>query len=117
MTKRAEDTTLSRIIALVEEAQEQRAPSQAFVDRFAKYYTPAIMLLARMALIPPLMFRAPWISSLYDALALLIVACPCALVVSRRWPLFRYRECSRPGVLIKGGLHLENMGALEGHRL
>ncbi len=90
VTGRAEDNTLSRIVHLVQEAQNQRAPTQRFIDRFARWYTPAIVGLALLvALVPPLLFDASFWNApdgahgwLYRALALLIIACPCALVIS-----------------------------------
>ncbi|MDI3257835.1 MAG: heavy metal translocating P-type ATPase, partial [Kyrpidia sp.] len=114
VTKLVKDTTLSKVIVMVEEAQEQRAPSQDFANRFAKVYTPVVTVLAAgMALIPPLVFGAAWQPSIYEALALLMVACPCALVVSTPVAIVAaIGTAARNGVLIKGGVHLENIGSL-----
>jgi Zn2+/Cd2+-exporting ATPase len=104
------ETTLDRIVAAVQEAQGDRAPTQRFVDRFASYYTPVMLLLAILiALVPPLFFNAPWLAWVYRALTLLVVACPCALVISTPVTVVSGLAAgARAGILIKGGVYLEN---------
>ena len=114
VTKASGDTMLARIIQLVSQAQAQKAPSERFVDTFAKYYTPGVMLLAILVfLTPPLVLGGEWHTWAYRALVLLVIACPCALVISTPVSVVSgLTAMARRGVLIKGGAHLEAVGKL-----
>lgn len=114
VTHTASDTTVAKIIHLVEQAQESRAPSQQWVDKFANVYTPIVILVAiAIALIPPLAFAQPFDVWLYRALVMLVIACPCALVISTPVSIVSaIGAATRQGVLFKGGNALETAGHL-----
>lgn len=109
VTAAAGQSTLARIVKAVEEAQGARAPTQRFVDRFSRVYTPAVFALAlAVAIIPPLFMAAAWFDWVYRALVLLVVACPCALVISTPVTIVSgLAAAARKGILIKGGVYLE----------
>jgi len=114
VTHTASDTTVAKIIHLVEQAQESRAPSQQWVDKFAAVYTPIVILVAiAIALIPPLAIAQPFDVWLYRALVMLVIACPCALVISTPVSIVSaIGAATRQGVLFKGGNALETAGHL-----
>lgn len=114
VTRGADDNTIARVIRLVEEAQAAKAPIARFIDRFAYYYMPAVVLLALlMAIVPPLVSTMAWSESIYRALALLLIACPCALVISTPAAIAAGLSAgARRGLLIKGGAVLEQLGKL-----
>jgi len=114
VTKVHSETTLARIVHLVEEAQSQKAPSQRFVDDFARYYTPSVLGLALgILLIPTLVFGGAWLTWSYRSLVLLVIACPCALVISTPVSIVSgVAALARRGVLIKGGVFLEGIAKL-----
>lgn len=114
VTAAADQSTLARIIHAVEQAQGSRAPTQRFVDQFSKIYTPAVFALAlAVAVIAPLFMGASWFDWIYRALVLLVVACPCALVISTPVTIVSgLAAAARKGILVKGGVYLEG-----GHKL
>lgn len=103
------NTMLARIIHAVQDAQGSKAPTQRFVDRFARIYTPIVCLLALLvAVVPPLALQEPWFDWVYKALVLLVIACPCALVISTPVAIVSgLAAAARHGILIKGGVYLE----------
>jgi len=115
VTAAAGRTTLDRIIHAVEEAQATRAPTQRFVDRFAAIYTPAVFAIAvAVAVLPPLLLGWTWVDAIYKALVLLVIACPCALVLSTPVTVVSALTAgARRGILIKGGNYLEAARALK----
>lgn len=108
-------STLARIIETVQEAQGQRAPTQRFVDQFARYYIPSVFIIALLvALVPPFFFGAAYFPWIYKALVLLVIACPCALVISTPVTVVTgLAAAARDGILIKGGLYLEQARQLK----
>ncbi|ODT76353.1 MAG: ATPase [Pelagibacterium sp. SCN 64-44] len=114
VTAAAADNTISRIIALVEEAQESKAPTERFIDRFSKYYTPGVMVVAALiAILPPLLAGQPWDTWVYRGLAVLLIGCPCALVISTPAAIAAALSAgARRGLLMKGGAVLEQLGKI-----
>ena len=115
VTAAANNSTLARIIHAVEQAQGARAPTQRFVDIFAKIYTPLVFVFAlAVAVIPPLFMGGVWFDWIYRALVLLVVACPCALVISTPVTIVSgLAAAARKGILVKGGVYLESGHALD----
>ena len=115
VTAAAQDTQLARIIHAVEQAQSERAPTQAFIDRFAAAYTPAVFVLALgVALLGPWLAGWTWLTAIYKALVLLVIACPCALVIATPVTVVSaLANAARRGVLVKGGVYLENARRLK----
>lgn len=114
VTAQADDSTIARIIHAVEQAQSERAPAQRFIDQFARIYTPVVLVLAVLTtLLMPLAFGWSWFDAVYRALVLLVIACPCALVISTPVTVVSaLAAAARHGVLVKGGRYLEQAGKL-----
>jgi len=114
VTAAAADNTIARVVILVEEAQESKAPTERFIDRFSKYYTPGVVAVAALvALVPPLLWGANWDEWIYKGLAILLIGCPCALVISTPAAIAASLSAgARRGLLLKGGAVLEGLGRL-----
>jgi Cd2+/Zn2+-exporting ATPase len=115
VTAAAKDNTIARIVRLVEEAQESKAPTERFIDRFSRVYTPAVLLVgALVAVVPPLLFGAGWDEWIYKGLALLLIGCPCALVISTPAAIAAgLASGARQGLLMKGGAVLEQLARID----
>src|SRR4030065_2338459 len=111
VTKRSQDTVLSKIVRLVEEAERKKSPTEKFVDKFARYYTPVVIFLAAgVATVPSLVCGQPFDEWLYKALFLLVISCPCALAISTPVSMISgITGAAKNGVLIKGGNYIEEM--------
>ncbi|MEP6564264.1 MAG: heavy metal translocating P-type ATPase [Mesorhizobium sp.] len=114
VTAAASDNTIARIVKLVEEAQESKAPTERFIDRFSRWYTPAVVAVgALVAVVPPLAFGGDWNEWIYKGLALLLIGCPCALVISVPAAIAASLSAgARRGLLMKGGAVLEGLGKI-----
>ncbi|MBC8077507.1 MAG: cadmium-translocating P-type ATPase, partial [Chloroflexales bacterium] len=114
VTRLARDTTLSRVMQLVSEAQSQQSPTQQFTQRFTRWFVPAVLVITVLvAVVPPLVGLIPFGQSFYRAMLLLVAASPCALAIGTPAAVLAgIAQAARNGVLIKGGVHLENLGAL-----
>lgn len=114
VTAAAADNTIARVVRLVEEAQESKAPTERFIDRFSRYYTPGVVLVAALvAIIPPLLAGGAWSEWVYKGLAILLIGCPCALVISTPAAIAASLSAgARRGLLMKGGAVLEGLGKL-----
>ncbi|MES5099548.1 heavy metal translocating P-type ATPase [Agrobacterium sp. BA1120] len=114
VTAAAADNTIARVVRLVEEAQESKAPTERFIDRFSRYYTPGVVVVAALvAVIPPLLGGGDWSEWIYKGLAVLLIGCPCALVISTPAAIAASLSSgARRGLLLKGGAVLEGLGKL-----
>jgi Zn2+/Cd2+-exporting ATPase len=114
VTAAAADNTIARVVKLVEEAQESKAPTERFIDRFSRYYTPGVLVVgALVAIIPPLVFGGGWSGWIYKGLAVLLIGCPCALVISTPAAIASALSSgARRGLLMKGGAVLESLGKI-----
>ena len=114
VTAAASDNTIARVVKLVEEAQESKAPTERFIDRFSRYYTPGVVVLAALVtIVPPLLFGGVWDAWLYKGLAILLIGCPCALVISTPAAIAASLSAgARRGLLLKGGSVLEILGKI-----
>ena len=114
VTAAAADNTIARVVKLVEEAQESKAPTERFIDRFSRYYTPGVVAVAALvAIVPPLLFGGTWNGWIYKGLAILLIGCPCALVISVPAAIAASLSAgARRGLLLKGGAVLEQIGKI-----
>ncbi len=114
VTAAAADNTIARVVKLVEEAQESKAPTERFIDRLSRYYTPGVVVVAALvSILPPLMFGGVWAAWVYKGLAILLIGCPCALVISTPAAIAASLSAgARRGLLLKGGAVLENLGKI-----
>ena len=114
VTAAAADNTIARVVRLVEEAQESKAPTERFIDRFSRYYTPGVVVVATLiATVPPLLMGGLWNEWIYKGLAILLIGCPCALVISTPAAIAASLSAgARRGLLLKGGAVLEQIGKI-----